>query len=101
MTTFVYHYIDSSGRGRVHWQQAESAADCCTLLAECGIYPIPVVWAAAAGCFFYARVEQTSAGGFSAPVGDGAIQRCAAVRSAGAHASWTNERATACIRFQD
>lgn len=40
MTTFVYHYIDSSGRGRVHWQQAESAADCCTLLAECGIYPI-------------------------------------------------------------
>lgn len=40
MTTFVYHYIDSSGRGRVHWQQAESAADCCALLAECGIYPI-------------------------------------------------------------
>lgn len=40
MTTFVYHYIDSSGRGRVHWQQAESAVDCCALLAECGIYPI-------------------------------------------------------------
>lgn len=33
MTTFVHHYIDSSGRGRVHWQQAESAA----IVAPCSL----------------------------------------------------------------
>ena len=43
MTVFFYHYMDPRGRTRLYWQQAESAADCCALLADCGIYPIHLI----------------------------------------------------------
>lgn len=39
----VYQYLDNKGRRRMSWQEAESVAVCCTLLASCGIYPLHIV----------------------------------------------------------
>lgn len=38
-----YHYLDAAGRRRLSWQQSESVAACCAMLADCGIYPLHVV----------------------------------------------------------
>lgn len=43
MATFVYHYIDESGRTRLYWQKAENSAACYELLADCGIYPLHMI----------------------------------------------------------
>lgn len=43
MTTFIYHYLDAQGRPHLARQKARDAAECCSILAERGIYPVSLV----------------------------------------------------------